>query len=250
VYTLSSNDGIPAKTDLLKQIPLFAGLDEPDLAVMRRALVPKKYAKGEIIFRQGDPGGDLFIIARGKVRIFRLTPGGNETSINLFTRLDIFGEFSILDCEPRSATAQAVEPCVLLTMSGDKFVDYMDRMPKLALGMIRLLVSKARWTAAYAETVAQYDAAGRLLHLLLLYNEQFGEEQIPGKRYVIDLGLNQTELASLVGARREWVNHLLQQWSKRGLVEYASGQVVILDLPRVKEERDSRIESNRRPAEW
>ncbi len=247
---LASADRLPSRTAFLKQITLFAQLDEPDLVTLSQELVLREYAKGEIIFRQGDPSGHLFIVSRGKVRIFRMSPAGNETSINLFSRFDIFGEFAILDGEPRSATAQAIEACALLAMPGEKFLEYLDQMPKLAMGMIRLLVSKARWTAAYAETIAQYDAAGRLLHLLLLYCEQFGEEEIPGKRYVIDLGLNQTDLASLVGARREWVNHLLQQWSKRGILEYGSGRIVILDLPRVKEERDSRTESAQRSAEW
>jgi CRP-like cAMP-binding protein len=109
--------------------------------------------------------------------------------------------------------------------------------------MSRLLASKLRWTAAYAETIAQYDAAGRLLHILLLYNEQFGEELEPGKRYMLDLSLSQTDLASLVGARREWVNRLLREWQKQGLLEYQAGKIMILDLPKVQRERDRRIEA-------
>jgi CRP-like cAMP-binding protein len=116
-------------------------------------------------------------------------------------------------------------------------------MPDLALGMTRLLARKLRWTGTHAETMAQYDCAGRLLHTLLLYNERFGEGDEAGKRYVLDLGLNQTDLASLVGARREWVNRLLRDWKKRGLVEYEAGKIFILDLARVEAERDSRIEA-------
>ncbi len=237
-----------ARIAFLKQVTIFACLSDQDLALVSRDLMQKDYAKGQIVFRQGDPGEELFIVSRGKIRIFRMTPSGHETSINLYTRLDIFGDYNVLDGGTRSATAQAVEPCTLLAIPGHKFVEHVEAMPKLAMGLIRLLVAKAQWTSAYAETIAQYDAAGRLLHLLLLYNEQFGEEQIPGKRYTIDLGLNQTDLASLVGARREWINHVLQQWSRRGLIEYASGKIVILDLERVKEERNNR-ESNARRAD-
>jgi CRP-like cAMP-binding protein len=80
--------------------------------------------------------------------------------------------------------------------------------------------------------------------MLLLYNEQFGQEAEAGKRYVLDLSLSQTDLASLVGARREWINRLLRDWQKRGLVTYEAGKIIILDLPRAKQERDSRIEAN------
>ena len=84
----------------------------------------------------------------------------------------------------------------------------------------------------------------------MLFNEKFGEEQQPGQRYVLDLGLNQTDLASLVGVRREWVNRILQYWSKKKLIEYEGGKLIILDLARVKQERDSRLEANLDQIDW
>jgi len=185
---------------------------------------------------------------KGKVRIFTTSPSGNETSINIFAAHDIVGEFATIDGQSRSATAKAIGPCALLEMSHNKFLQRMREIPDLALNMTKLLVGKIRWTAAYAESVAQYDAAGRLLHILLLYNDQFGREVEAGKRYVLDLALNQTDLASLIGTRREWVNKLLGDWRKRGLIEYKAGKITILDLPGVIAERDSRIEANL--AQW
>jgi len=118
------------------------------------------------------------------------------------------------------------------------------------MSFIRLLSGKVRWTAAYAESIAQFDAAGRLLHIVLLNNELFGRELEAGKRYVVDLGLNQTDLASMIGARREWVNRILSDWKRRGLLEFDNGEITILDLPRVVAERDSRIEANRSDTGW
>jgi CRP/FNR family transcriptional regulator, cyclic AMP receptor protein len=77
----------------------------------------------------------------------------------------------------------------------------------------------------------------------LLNNERYGEEIEKGKRFIIDIGLNQTDLASMVGARREWVNRILSDWRKRGLMEMEGSRIVILDLPRVVAERDSRLET-------
>ncbi len=104
-------------------------------------------------------------------------------------------------------------------------------------------MQKLDWTASYAESIAQFDAAGRLLHILLYYAERYGQK-LEGKGYKIDLSLNQTDLASMVGARREWINRLLADWRKRGLLEYDRGVIHILDLERVIAERDSRIEAN------
>jgi len=210
----------------------------------------REYDLGETIFHQGDRGRELYVVMQGKVRIFKISPAGEETSINIFSTGDIIGEFSTIDDQPRSATAKAIERCALLEMTRERFLSRMREMPDLALSMARLLVAKARWTAAYAETIAQFDAAGRLLHILLLYNEQFGEEIEPGKRYELDLALNQTDLASLVGARREWINRILQAWRKRGLIVYDAGRITILDLPAVERERDSRMEANRGGTDW
>jgi CRP/FNR family cyclic AMP-dependent transcriptional regulator len=246
----SRQNVLSGRIAFLKQVPLFGSLSEADLAILVNDFRLREYHRDEIIFHQGDHGSDLYVVMQGKVRIFKTSPSGSETSINIFCVGDILGEFAVIDDQPRSATAKAIEPCTMLEMTQARFLQRMREMPDLALGLARLLAGKLRWTAAYAETIAQYDAAGRLLHILLLYNGQFGQEMKAGKRYELDLRLNQSDLASLVGARREWVNRLLGEWRKRGLIEYEAGKITILDLPAVERERDSRIEANRGPVEW
>ena len=210
----------------------------------------REYAKDQIIFEQGDSGHTLYIILYGKVRVFRLTSSGHETTLTILGKGDLFGEYAVIDQQPRSASALAIEKCALLQMGAETFFGHLREQPNLALGLMRVLVAKTRWTAAYAEAIARYDAAGRLLHILLLLNEKFGVEQEPGRRYLLDLGLNQTDLASLVGVRREWVNHILQYWSKKELIEYKGGKLIILDMPRVRQERDSRLEADLDQTDW
>ena len=218
-------------------------MSEPDLIALSRDFKPRAFQTDETIFRQGDVGDAIYIVASGKIRIFRLAPSGNETTIDIFSPGRILGEFAPLDDQERSASAKALEPSTLLSISKQKFLDHVRAMPDLALGVIRLLIAKARWTTDFAESLAQYDAAGRLLHIFLHYNERFGEELEAGKRYALDLNLTQSDLASLVGVKRGWMNHLLQEWDKRGLLQYRAGKIIILDLPRVIAERDSRIEA-------
>ena len=71
-----------------------------------------------------------------------------------------------------------------------------------------------------------------------------GQEIEAGKRYHLNLGLNQTDLASLVGARRGWINHILSDWRNRGLIEYAAGNITILDLPKIQQEYEHRTQVN------
>jgi CRP/FNR family transcriptional regulator, cyclic AMP receptor protein len=236
---------VAARSQFLRLVPLFANLSQADLETIARDIRPHTFKRHTVIFHQEDPSKELYVVRAGKVRVFRRTVAGNETSINLFSPGDILGEFAALDRQPRSATAVALATCVLWAIDSDLFLNHLRTMPDLTLEMNRMLVSKIRWTAAYAETVAQYDAAGRLLHILLLYNAQFGEPVEAGKQYKLDLGLTQDDLASLVGARREWVNRLLQEWRRKEMLSYQAGKITILDLPKLEQERDRRIEGNR-----
>lgn len=235
---------------LLHNMSLFSGLNESQLATMVNELHLREYKKNEMIFHQGDESRAVYIVLRGKVRIFKTSPAGNETTIAIFSTHDVIGELAALDNGPRSATAKAITDASLLVMSQQRFLHYLQTVPELAYGLAKMLADKLRWTAAYAESIAQFDAAGRLLHILLLNNERFGQTIEPGMRYTVDLGLTQGDLASMVGARREWVNRILNDWRRRGLLEFDRGVITILDLPRVMAERDSRIEANLSSVEW
>jgi CRP-like cAMP-binding protein len=235
---------------LLKAVPLFAGLSEKDLVTVVGDLRLKEYAKDDILFRQGDESREVYLVLKGKVRIYKISPSGDETSIAIFLDHDLIGELAALDNQARSATAKAIGPVTVLTMAQERFLHHLRHLPDLALNLARVLSLKLRWTAAYAESVAQFDAAGRLLHIVLHHTARYGQAVEPGKRYTVDLSLNQSDLASMVGARREWVNRLLGDWRKRGLLEFDNGVITILDLPRVEAERDSRIEANQHSDAW
>ncbi len=227
--------------NFLQSVDLFAEVDKNTLTTIANDFRQRRYRKGEIIFHQGDETRHFFVIVEGLIRVYHLTPGGEETTVNIFSQGQLLGEIALVDNEPRSATAQAIGNCTVLEMSSTQAIEYLTNVPGLGLSMCRQVTKKLRWTTMYAEAIARYDTSGRLLHFLLLFNHQFGEELEPGLRYQIDLGLNQSDLASLVGAKRGWVNTKLGQWRDRGLLEFDRGQITILDLPSVEAERDSLI---------
>jgi len=243
VASIFDADAQAKRIAFLRQVAPFSLLADRDLITLSRDFKAQPFGRDEIIFRQGDPGEEIYIVMKGKVRIYKLAPSGNETSLEIFSTREIVGEFAPLDHHPRSASAKALEATTMLRISGDNLKRHLRAMPDLAIGIIRLLTAKARRTADFAESLAQYDAAGRLLHILLHYAERFGEELETGKRFALDLNLTQSDLASLVGVQRGWINHLLQDWHKRGLIEHRAGKIFILDFPRVMAERDGRLEA-------
>jgi CRP-like cAMP-binding protein len=233
---------------VLRTMPIFAELSDRELTALADELRPKEYAKDDVIFRQGDESREVYFVRKGKVRIYKISPNGNETSIAIFTTNDVIGELAAIDQDPRSASAKAMTPVSLLSMSQERFLYTLQTVPRFGLGLARMLAHKLRWTSTFAESIAQFDAAGRLLHIILQHNAQYGEELVPDVRYQVNIGLNQSDLASMVGARREWINRILSEWRRRGLLEFDNGVITIIDLPRVRAERDSRIEANNN--EW
>lgn len=248
---------------MLKEMEVFAGVRDADLVTILEDLRLREYQRDDLIFRQGDESRQVYFVLKGKIRVYRISPSGSETSIDIFSVHDVIGEMAALDNQPRSATAKAITPVSLLSMSQEAFSSHVEQIPGLALGLARVLSHKLRWTSAYAESIAQFDAAGRLLHIILLNNERYGEPIVAGessasvtakgnasRQSVVNIGLNQTDLASMIGARREWVNRILSDWRRRGLLEFDNGVITILDLQRVVEERDSRLEANQMSDEW
>lgn len=130
--------------------------------------------------------------------------------------------------------------CVLLEMSSEEGLKHLTNIPGLALSMCRRIAQKVRWTTEYAETMARVDAPGRFLHLLLLFKEQgqLCKEIVPNQQYEIEIKMNQSEMASMIGVDRKWMNKLIQEWRKRALLEFDKNKISILDLPRVEAERD------------
>jgi CRP/FNR family transcriptional regulator/CRP/FNR family cyclic AMP-dependent transcriptional regulator len=235
------DNNLTKRVAFLKKSDLFSGLEENDLNLLAHDFHPKRYKKKEIIFHQGDDSRSFYLILKGKVRVVRINESGNETSIRIYSARDVIGEFSAIDGKPRSATVQALEDCILLEVVYVKFLKLISEMPKLAQGLINVLVKKLRWATLFAETIAQYDTAGRLLHIFLHYKDVLGKELVAGKMYELNLSMNQSDLASLVGARREWVNRILQDWKKRDLIEYKNGKITIIDLASVERERNRRM---------
>jgi CRP/FNR family cyclic AMP-dependent transcriptional regulator len=225
----------------LKEVAPFSRISRVALERVVGSFHVRKYKNRETVIYQGDTTCNFYVIKTGTVRILTTDESGNESCLRVLTAHDIFGELSAYDSAPRSASAQTIGPCTILAMDHSVFRSYLMDMPDLALAFIQFLSEKLRWTTLFCHTIAQYDTAGRLLHLILHYKDMFGRAIIEGKSYEVDLPLNQTDLASMVGARREWVNRLLQKWRKSGLLTYSRGRVTILDHSALVAEMNRRM---------
>lgn len=113
---------------ILLNIPVFQNLNHHDLRAIKRILHQREYGTNEAIFNQGDVGLGMYIIVRGEVEII-CNPGRHVLAE--LQDGDFFGELALLDEAPRSATAVAKKPCVLLCFFKPELLDIINRNPKL-----------------------------------------------------------------------------------------------------------------------
>lgn len=137
---------ILAIASFLGQSRFFGVLSFDELRTL--ALSTEEYGCSEdaMIFRQDDPGDRLYLIRAGRVKIVRYDPDGAELRLATMNPGDVFGELSVVDGKPRSATAVAMEPVEGVTLTTDRFVDFLKARPEAALRMMRLLITRLRQT--------------------------------------------------------------------------------------------------------
>ena len=225
----------PKKTSQsLIDIPLFSGLSSRDRLKLAGSLRKRHYKTGEIVFHEGDPGDALYVVLSGTVRIY--TGGrenGFETSVILFGRPgDVFGELALIDGEPRSASAKAMEDTTVYLMAREAFQWHMQTIPKLAINFMSLMSRNMRKNVEHMDSLSSQNVGERLAKLLVKLMDDFGRRQ--GQNVVLDLHLNQTELASMIGATRESTNRAMRSLKKQQIVERKDGKLLVHNTGRLR----------------
>ena len=217
----------------LQQTTLFANMSVADLQAIAVDIIPRTFAQGDIIFHEGDPGQTLYLIQSGQVRIFVNGLDGSETSVILFGRPgEIFGELAVVDGMPRSATAVALGQTILYTMSRERFRHHTLIYPQLALNFMKVLSSRVRSSTQHMDSLASLGISQRLARKLLQLAQDYGQAEANGVS--ITMRLNQSDLASLIGATRESINKALRDFRQNGWLHMAQGQITILDAEALK----------------
>lgn len=225
--------------DALRACRLFADLDETSLDLCASALRPRRFRKGETIFHSGDPGDALFLVGDGAVKITIPPDDGSEPAIlTTIGAGGFFGELSLLDGAPRSATAVALEPTETYVLRRDAFDSIMDEQPLLRHTLLVTLVGEIRRLTAQVEDLHFLDLPGRLArHLLRTIALREGRDpatvdELTGE-YRLPWPYTQSELAGMIGGSRQSVNRLLADLVDEGLVRFDGDDIVIPDAARL-----------------
>jgi CRP/FNR family cyclic AMP-dependent transcriptional regulator len=217
--------------DHVRSAALFSALDDEAAAALRASMTERRLARGEVLFREGEPGEELYVIESGKVKLGHTAPDGRESLIAVLGVGEMLGELSLFDPGPRTATAVAVTPCRVLAMGHEALVPWLQGRPELAAALLAALARRLRRTNEALADLVFSDVPGRVAKALLDLGAKFGEPSPSG--LLVKHELTQEELAQLVGASRETVNKALADFSQRGWIRIEQRSVMLLDVDRL-----------------
>jgi CRP-like cAMP-binding protein len=223
---------LDVEDDVVLAAPLFAGIEKDAARGLVAAMAQVDLSRGQVLFREGEQGECLYVIRSGKVKLGRRSGDGRENLLSVLGPGEMFGELSLFDPGPRTATATAVGDAVLYELSHTELLGWLERFPTVARYLLGALARRLRRTNEALADLVFSDVPGRVAKALLDLAERFGHEVDEGIRVKHDL--TQEELAQLIGASRETVNKALADFAARGWVKREGRAVVLLDKERLE----------------
>lgn len=199
---------------VLQQNPVFGALDPQIIDLLAGMARNHDYQAGEMVFREGEPGGFLIGIISGNVDIRTASKDGQSLNLNRIGPGEIIGEIAFLDGGPRTASGEASEPTRCFAIPRAPFIRLMDERNQLAQQLLVLVCERVRWTTDTVTDFAFLTPQARLGRRLLHLAAEDREVQI-----------SQSELARYLGVSRQLVNGFLREWAKEGLVSLSRGRI-------------------------
>ena len=212
--------------------PMFQGMAEEETTALTSRLTEIDLSRGDVLFREGEPGDRLYIIGSGKIKLGRRAADGRENLLAILGPGEMLGELTLFDPGSRTASATAVAETTVYELNHSELIEWINTHPQVAIHLLAALAGRLRHTNDVMGDLVFSDVPGRVAKALLDLAKRFGEPSPDGLRVAHDL--TQEELAQLVGASRETVNKALADFAARGWVQRDGRAIILKDLPRLE----------------
>lgn len=219
--------------EVLRRIPIFSSLSDAHVARLARLTTLRLCRTDEVIFDEDEHGDFFFVILAGRVKISlmgipdRFTRGyGREVVLSILGPGDFFGEMALVDDEPRSATAVALEDSELLCLHRSEFQSALTDFRGVTTALLRSLTSRLRRANHQLATLAIVDGYGRVARAIRDLASEEGRRLKDGR--VTLKRRSSAKLAEQLGTPRETVTRMLADLKKQGLIELRRDAIVVL----------------------
>ena len=222
---------VEEQVELLSGVDIFEGLSKDEIRQvlddLLRRNVEINLSAGEVFYTPREPDGKLFVLKRGRVRLYKME-GSREFTLEVVNAGTVFGEVAFTPHPLRDAYAQAMEPSILLAMEREDVERLIQDKPPVGLRMISLLSERLRYYETRLEDVTLKGVPARLASLILFLVESEGV-QVPGE-ISIPTRYSHEHLGTMVGANREAVTRAFGHLQDEGAVQVRRRLIYVEDL--------------------
>lgn len=225
-------------------IPFFSGLDQPDIEALVSISREKGYAKGCLIFSEGDPGDGFYVVTEGLVKIFKVSPEGKEQILHMLGPGEPFGEVAVFQGWDFPANALAVVKTSVLFFPRKKFKQKIAAHPDLALRMLAVLSLRLREFTIQVESISLKEVPARLAVFLLERIENTNSRKkvmdrtesgsIRCAEVWLDIGMSKANLSNYLGTTPETLSRALSWMKENHIIEMEKRKIRILDKEALK----------------
>ena len=212
---------------LLERVPLFADLSPEELARLAEVAVPRSYAAGQVIFREGDSGDTCYVLRTGSARVTRSHSDGRAITLAELRPGDIFGELAMFGGETRSATIETNEGASAVALLAGDVRRLLDAHPEIAFKMLAAMADRVRAVNDRLSQQSFQGVAGRVAAALLTQVDARRAEGASDEH--VEVRATQSEIAQLAGSSRESASRFLATLEREGLLTCGRGKVVVHD---------------------
>lgn len=221
---------------ILKKTALFAGLNENEIRSLAARVITRRFSRGQLLFSEGDSCAGLFVVASGKVRIFKMSAAGREQILAIEGPGSTVAELPVFDGGNYPASASATEDAEVLFISRSDFQNFCREHPDVALKVIAVVGSRLRRLVGIIEELSFTTVRQRLIALILRL-AQTGEPSKGGIR--IALTGSHQELAAELGTVRELVSRNLGRLEAEGFLKVEGREILVKNLPALEQEQSA-----------
>lgn len=202
--------------DALKQIPLFSRLPEAHLSLIASECREKQFRTGATILTQTDESFDLYLILSGRVKVTLINEDGREVVLDTLADGDFFGELSLLDNKPRSASITTLSDASMLILTQSALFSTIKQHPDIAINLLSVMAKRLRKADDIIESFAFLDVAGRVAKTLHEMARSEGKPQ-PDGTFKMQNPTHQA-IANQIGSSREAVTKAFKPLIDSGFI--------------------------------
>jgi len=224
---------------LLKGVELFSELSEEQIGMLANLVVSQKFNRDETVVLEGDDSVQaLYLIASGSVQVYMTGVDGRETILSFLERGDFFGEMSLIDGEPRSASVRTVTDAQMLIIHRESFLQLIRQSPEIAMGLLSELSKRLRKANRQIGSLSTMSVSGRVAGTLLNLMEERGVRIHTDNGKMVTVIHNrptQQQLADMSGTTRETVSRICSLLVKTNAIAMTGKDIVIFDESALQE---------------